>query len=116
MRLSWCKQYRYGIKQCERDFTPITPFYPFGFCLCGTESDVGVLDVDGCRLSELRYTAPDAAETGGVPVRVLPEGNMTTTTYGVREELDLRRYSWDMVFNFRGRRGCQDGCLGCAPE
>ena len=99
---SSCQQYRYSIKQCERGFHPVTPFYPFGYCECATRSNVGVIGKAACLLSELSYTAPDAAETGGVPVRVVPEGNMTMTTYGVREELDQNRFQYDAVLNSSG--------------
>ena len=99
---SSCEQYMYPIKQCERGSRPVTPSYPFGYCKCVTKSRAGVIGWAACRLPEVRYSAPDAADTGGVPVRVVPEGNMTTTTYGVREELDLGRHSWDMAFNFLG--------------
>ena len=96
---SACRQYRYSIKQCERAFTP---YYPFGFCVCLTRSDEGVDDLGACRLPELRYKAPDAAETGGVPVGVVPEGNMTMTTYGVREQLFVSRNTYDARFHFLG--------------
>ena len=98
---SLCEQYRYSLKQCEREFQPVTPFYPFGYCVCLTRSDAG-FDVGPCRLSDLRYTAPDAAETGGVPVRVVPEGNMTMTTYGIREELDERTNTYRTNFSSFG--------------
>ena len=96
---SACEQHRYSIQQCEREGANITPFYPFGYCECVTRSDAGVVDMAPCRLSELRYTAP---ETGGVPVRVFPEGNTTITRYGVTEELDVGRHRRDMMFNTTG--------------
>ena len=99
---SSCEQYRYSLQQCEREGPTVTPFYPFGYCKCVTKSNVGLLDLGACRLSELRYKAPRAADTGGVPVRVVPEGKITMTTYGESEELDLGRYRYDMVFNFLG--------------
>ena len=99
---SICIDYRYSIKQCENGRPNDTPFYPFGYCLCVTRTRDGSLYWGPCQLSELRYKAPDAAKTDGVPVRVAPEGNTTVTTYGVREELDLRGYSNDKVFNSTG--------------
>ena len=37
-----------------------------------------------------------------MPVRVVPEGNTTMTTYGVREELDLRGRRYNTGFHLHG--------------
>ena len=96
---SACEQYRYSLKQCEREEPIFTPFYPFGYCVCLTRSSSGSFALDACWLSDLRYTAPNARETGGVPVRVTREGNMTMTTFGVREELDMAMNTFSMNFS-----------------
>ena len=96
VRSSSCEQYLYNLTCAEG--VNITPFHPFGYCTCLIEYDGGGVALGPCSLSELKYTAPRLQDTDGVPIRVTPAGNMTMTTYGEREEVDIRTYRYDTVF------------------
>lgn len=95
---SSCKQSLYNLT-CT-DGINRTPFHPFGYCVCELEYDGGGAAGGPCRLAELKYTAPRLQDTEGVPIRVFPAGNLTVTTYGVREEVDISTYSYDTVYEF----------------
>ena len=95
---SSCEQYLYNLTCAEG--MNITPFHPFGYCTCMIGYDGGGVAPGPCSLSELDYAAPRLQDTDGVPVRVFPEGNMTVTTIGEREEVDIRTYRYDTVFDF----------------
>ena len=88
---------------CEQHlYTPPcndTLFYPFGYCSCVIGFEGGGPAHVPCYLPHLDYTAPPLQDTAGVPVWVIPEGNMTVTTYGIREEVDRRALMFDTVFD-----------------
>ena len=89
---SSCRQHLYNVTKDQ------TLFYPFGLCNCVTGYEDGDPARVPCYLPELEYTAPRRQDTDGVPVWVFSEGNMTVTTYGVREPHDQRVLMLDNVF------------------
>ena len=91
---SRCEQHLYNLT-C----TDVSRFHPFGYCICAIVHDGGGAVTQPGSLSELDYAAPRLRESDGVPIRVFPEGNTTVTTYGVREEIDTRTYTYDTVFD-----------------
>ena len=94
---SSCEQHLVNLS-CRKNGTD-APFHPFGYCFCTVLYDGGGASFLPCNLSELDYRAPSMKDTDGVPIRVFPEGDRTVTTYGVREELDLRRYEYNTTFD-----------------
>lgn len=76
-----------------------TPFYPYGYCRCVVEFDDDSVEMVACRLSELKYLGPSPASSGGVPIKVLPDGNKTLTTFGSRDGLQLDVYKYNTTFD-----------------
>lgn len=102
---SFCEQHRYKLK-CAEDTLTRTPFFPFGYCLCGVRYEGGGMAFEPCSSEVLDWSGPDpergnvdarftssSRESGGVdawevPVRVFVEGGVVRSEFAVKEVAD----------------------------
>eukprot|EP00892_Ulva_mutabilis_P008780 jgi/Ulvmu1/6274/UM028_0134.1 len=110
-----CEAFRYEL-QCVEGINR-TPFHPFGYCKCVVSIDGGGLSVSACSLAELdSYSGPPLRESGGVPVEVFPDDNVTATRFGVRESVDFPIYRYNNTFDVGGEDVLVSMAIWYAPQ
>ena len=123
VRETQCNQHRYNLT-CTNGPRP-TPFFPFGFCLCLIESASAwgwpESEWRACRTTEIDVAdlGVDISSDGPTPsdniASVVSTENYTVSTFGVREPVDVRTYSFDISFRIDGEIVAIDMSISYAP-